>query len=123
VYNDLNEYRQALHYLYQAKKINESLSNKYVGSRWLSGIGSVYEKLNILDSALFFQKKAQAFSNLFKENFSGTLILTRLAVIQSKLNHFDIALRYLQEAIKSSYVTNDIVNRCRAQYQIDSSNC
>ncbi len=118
VYNDLNEYRQALHYLYQANKINEIRSDKYVGSRWLSGIGNAYERMNMLDSALFFTQKAQSFSSLFPANFSGTFILTRLGVVQSRLGHFDLALHYFNEAIKSSYATNDIVNRGRAQYRI-----
>ncbi len=118
VYNDLDQYRQALTYLYLAKKINESHSDKYVGSRWLSAIGNSYEKMNMLDSALFFQQKAHAYSSLFPANYSGTFILTRLGVIQLRLGHFDNALRYFQDAINSSYVTKDIVNRSRAQSQI-----
>jgi signal transduction histidine kinase len=120
IYQDLNEYRQALNYLYQAKKFNESLSNKNVGGicRWLSSIGYIYEKMNMLDSALFFQKQAHAYLNSFPVSTVASLVLTRLGVIQSRLGYRDLALQYFQEALKITYATGDMLNRSRAQYRI-----
>jgi len=119
-YQDLNEYRQALNYLYQAKKLNESVSKKNPGGicRWLSSIGYIYEKMNMLDSALFFQQQAHAYLKNFPVSTIGSLVLTRLGVIQSRLGHPDLALLYFQAALKITYTTGDILNRSRAQYCI-----
>ncbi len=118
VYLELNEYRRALDYLFEAEKLNQSRSDKYVGSRWLSGIGLVYEKLNRLDSALYFQQQAHAFLSLFPPSYIGSVVLIRLGILQSKLGHPELAIRYFQEAITASYLTHDIVNLSKTQYQL-----
>ena len=119
VYLELNEFRQAINYLYQARKINDRVSNSLLEGLCLSGIGYGYLKMNMPDSALFFQQQAQALLNTLPVPTAlGSLILTRLGIIHSKLRHHDLALRYFQDAIKISYVTGDLLNRGRTQYQI-----
>ena len=118
IYLDLDQYQQALHYLVQATKINQSRSDKYLGSRWLSGLGQAYERMNRLDSALVLQQQAYSFVRLFPSGLGTTNILNRLGVVHWRLGHVEQALRYYQDAIKTAYVTKDIVNASRAQYRI-----
>ena len=119
VYLELNENRQAFTYLYQARKIIGHLSNKLAEGIWLSGIGYGYLKMNMLDSALIFEQQAEALSNALPVTTAlKSLILTRLGIIHRKLGHQDLALRYFQDAIKNSYITGDLLNRGRTQYQI-----
>ena len=119
VYLELNENRQAFTYLHQARKISEQLSNNLTEGIWLSGIGYGYLKMNILDSALIFEQQAEALSNALPVTTAlKSLILTRLGIIHRKLGHQDLALQYFQDAIKNSYITGDLLNRGRTQYQI-----
>jgi tetratricopeptide (TPR) repeat protein len=64
VYLELNENRQAFTYLYQARKINEHLSNNLskslTESLWLSGIGYGYLKMNML-ILLYFSTRSTSF--------------------------------------------------------------
>jgi two-component system NtrC family sensor kinase len=118
VYLELDENRQAFTYLYQARKINEHLSN-HLTEVWLSAIGYGYLKMNMLDSALIFEQQAEVLLNARPVPISlGALILTRLGTIHWKLGHQDIALQYFQDAINISYITGDLLNRGRTQYQI-----
>ncbi len=117
VYLDLNEYQQALSYLYQAKKIRENIFGNT--SLWMSGIGYAYERLSRLDSALHFQQQAYDSLRNFPVNSPlGSLILTRLGIVHARLGHPDPALRYFQQAIQISNVTGDLLNRGRTQYRI-----
>ncbi len=125
IYIELGEYRQGLNYLFQAKKIYENILqqlppfgfSKQMPAFGLSNIGDAYEKMNMLDSALYFQKQALVFP--IKVNLSlRALILTRLGIIQSRLKNHSEALRYYEEALQTTYVSGDLLNRSRSQYQI-----
>src|SRR6266498_870667 len=125
VYLELGEYRQSLRYLFQSKKIYENISNQLptfgVSPQFppfgLSNIGEAYEKMNMLDSALYFQK--QALSYPIKLGYSlRALILIRLGIIQRQLKNYKDALHYYQDALRTSYLSQDLLNRSRSQYQI-----
>ena len=119
VYLDLDQPRQALSYLVQAKKINERFSNKQHVRLCLSGIGYAYERLNQLDSALYFQQQANTGSGNFRlDPRLESLFLTRLGVVQARLGHPELALRYFQEALQISYDRGDLLNRGRIQYRM-----
>jgi signal transduction histidine kinase len=117
VYLDLNDYRQALYYFYQAKKINESV-NDVNGVLWLSGIGYAYEKLNMLDSSLYFQQKAHDLLKFFPTKQVASLVWTRLGGIYLRSGYLDKALQYFKESIRITFFNNDILNRGRTQYLI-----
>jgi len=125
VYLELGEYRQSLQYLFQSKKIYENISKLLptfgISPQFppfgLSNIGEAYEKMNMLDSALYFQK--QALDYPIKLGYSlRALTLIRLGIIQSRLKNYKDALYYYQEALRTSYLSRDLLNRSRSQYQI-----
>ena len=65
-YVDLNEYRQALPYLNEARIIFEKFGEPIHSTLNLANIGGAYEGMNMLDSALFFHKQALARSEQIK---------------------------------------------------------
>src|SRR6266542_3138869 len=125
IYIELGEYRQGLNYLFQAKEIFDHISlqslpyglQRQLPAFGLSYIGNAYEKMNMLDSALYFQKQALV-SPLKVSLLLRTLILIRLGVIQSRLKNYSEALRYYHEALQTTYLFGNLLNRSRAQYQI-----
>lgn len=121
IYLDLGEYRQALNYLFQAKKIYDDIAGQLSAgiaqtfpSFVLSNIGAVYEKLNMIDSALYFQKLALT----YPADYGNALILGRIGIIQSRLQRYNEALSNFREVLNITDRLSDLLNRSSAQYQI-----
>jgi tetratricopeptide (TPR) repeat protein len=121
IYNDLGEYRQGLNYLFQSKRISESIPEQ-LSVLELTSIGNAYENMGMLDSALYFQQKALASRTgelgHSPTPFAKAVTLTRLGNIQKRLGNNTEALNYYQRALEITYTSGDVVNRARAQYQV-----
>jgi two-component system NtrC family sensor kinase len=121
IYNDLGEYRQGLNYLFQSKKISESIPEQ-LSVVELTSVGNAYENMGMLDSALYFQQKALASRTGELGHpltpFARAVTLMRLGIIQKRLGNNMEALNYYKQALEVTYTSGDVVNRARAQYQV-----
>ena len=124
IYLDLAEYRQALNYLFRAKKIYDNIDIKLLlydakqsPPYTLSNIGYAYEKLNLVDSAMYFYKLV--LSNPFDfDDYQRADILTKIGIAESRQRHYKEAFGYFREAISITEISNDYLNRCVALQQI-----
>jgi len=118
VYADLKEYRQALHYLLETKKIYGGIPNSVSSTFNWSNIGYAYEGLNLLDSALYYQQTAQTTSAALPHKNLRILTLTRLGVVYSRLGRPDEALNCYHRALQNTYEIGDRTNLAKIQTRI-----
>jgi tetratricopeptide (TPR) repeat protein len=123
IYSVLGEYRQALNYLFQAKKIYDNIASQlstvaqHFPAVVLSNIGEAYEKLNMIDSALYFQKLALNYPiKKIYQLQSG--ILVRIGIIESRRKNYSSALSNFREVLSITDTSKDLLTRSWAQYQI-----
>jgi two-component system NtrC family sensor kinase len=124
VYSVLGEYRQALNYLFQAKKIYDNIASQLpTGDAQhfpvvvLSNIGDAYENLNMIDSALYFQKLALNYPiKKIYQLRSG--ILVRIGIIESRRKNYSSALSNFREVLRITDTSKEVLTRCWAEYQI-----
>ena len=123
IYLDLAEYRQALNYLFRAKKIYDridinSLSSdaKQIQPYALSNIGYAYEKLNQIDSSLYFYRLLLRSKVVFQDEQRADL-MGKLGILESRQQHYKKALEYLRQSINITQFSNDYLNRCVALQQ------
>ncbi|GAB2607549.1 hypothetical protein GCM10027190_63710 [Spirosoma areae] len=112
VYSDLREYRQALSYYKQAKKLAESILDKDRLITELMNIGGTYERMNLLDSALLFNQQA------FRLGPTETLVLRNLGILQTRLGNNKLAFGYFRQGLLSTYARNNLRNRGMFEYYL-----
>ena len=124
IYLDLAEYRQALNYLFKAKKIYDNINikllrydAKQIAPYALSNIGYAFEKLNLIDSAMYYYKLV--LSNPFDfDDQQRADIIGKIGIVESRQRHYKEAFGYFREAITITEISNDYLNRCVALQQI-----
>jgi signal transduction histidine kinase len=103
-YGQQEDYKEALAYGYEAKKLFTSpYADTFQASIVLGIIGSLYEKTNRLDSALYYAERA------FELHKGWSGIFKILGDIHVKMGHPDVALNYYRTGVavateRSEYV-------------------
>lgn len=118
IYVELNEFRQGLNYLFQAKKIYDTIPDSPNKDFITSNIGNAYEKLNMLDSAELFQKEAYANPGKLKHGNLKVLMLTRLGIVYERKAEYKEAMQYYFEALQNAFRIHDQVNPSKIESQI-----
>jgi two-component system, NtrC family, sensor kinase len=124
IYLDLGEYRKALEYLFQAKKIYGNIAGQLktgVAQQFppyvLTNIGQAYEKMNRLDSALYFNKLALNYPIRLIPQLQSDILVT-IGIIERRQKKYEKALASFRQALVNTETSNDLLNRSRAQHQI-----
>ena len=101
-YNELMEHRQGLHYLLQAKQLNDKGYIPGVGNFMLSNIGYSYLSLGMIDSALWYQRQAYGAPGIGYVPPLKALILRRLGETHFRLRNHDSAFNYYYRSLQNS---------------------
>jgi len=124
IYLDLGEYRKALDYLFQAKKVYDNIANQLpigVAREFpafvLSNIGIAYEKLNMPDSALYFEKLALNSPIQLSYQLRSD-ILVRIGIAESRKENYKEASTNFRHVLTITGISNDLLERGEAQYQM-----
>jgi two-component system, NtrC family, sensor kinase len=124
IYLDLAEYRQALHYLFRAKKLYDNIDIKMLfgGAQQIApytilSIGRAYEKLEMLDSAKFFYDAVFAYPVISELQQQADLLI-KIGIVERRKKDYTDAINHFKRALKITVISNDLLNRSDALYQL-----
>ena len=114
LYQDQEEYKQAIKYTLHAKNVIEGISNKNKVSDYqatynaiLINIGYFYFKNNQLDSALVYEQNAFELGvKIHNEEYMGNILLN-MGLIQEKINNKALAITYYRMSLQKSEAIGD----------------
>ncbi len=117
-YAEMGEYQLGLKYSSEAYTLHGALDMVPHASFALSNIGHTYQRLGLLDSALYYQTKARTLLKQSHHIALKSLILNRMGLLKSLMGRHEEALSLGREALATSILNKEIVNRSGAYYRI-----
>jgi two-component system, NtrC family, sensor kinase len=120
LYNDLQQYHQALEYLKPAATFFEQENGTYRGSFELANIADAYLGLKMNDSALYYEHKAFALYST-KDSTSPHLkefLLGSIGEVYAESGKTDSALIFYKQCVSISKALNDKLNLTKTQVRV-----
>jgi two-component system NtrC family sensor kinase len=127
IYRGMGDYKQALHYYLDARKMYEARQDEEQLSYSDVCIAHSYLDGNRLDSALFFAKRGFAKDRELKQDWTYPALV--LGNVYAKRNQFDSAIYFYRSTFKMTArndqvdINNGIATIYRKQNQTDSCRC
>lgn len=106
IYQEQEDYPNAVHYYFRAKNILETNENEDLVKAFIN-IGYNYERMNRLDSALLYLNKAYELGIRIKDNKDIAVVHINLGNVHYRLHNNDLALSHYRSSIPLAHQPKD----------------